>query len=56
MTKGDWKSELLNSCCERADWAVYCGKSAGAIIAGSRVETATWKVSSSHDSMTFACN
>mmetsp|Transcript_28093 Transcript_28093/g.39500 ORF Transcript_28093/g.39500 Transcript_28093/m.39500 type:complete len:408 (+) Transcript_28093:129-1352(+) len=43
MTKGNWQSYILNACCDRDNWAVYCGKSAGAIIAGSKVETATWK-------------
>ena len=40
MVKGDWEEDLLSAMCG----AVYCGKSAGAILAGRAVETATWKV------------
>jgi hypothetical protein len=40
MIKGDWEEDLLSA----IRGAVYCGKSAGAILAGWTVETATWKV------------
>jgi hypothetical protein len=40
MIKGEWEEELLFA----IRCAVYCGKSAGAILAGRTVETATWKV------------
>lgn len=42
MTKGDWKDDLVSAVTEGN--TVYCGKSAGAILAGKTVETATWKV------------
>jgi hypothetical protein len=41
VIKGDWEKILLSAI---RDDAVYCGKSAGAILAGRTVETATWKV------------
>jgi peptidase E len=47
---GDWDYYIQNACCcntnaydKNAAAAVYCGKSAGAIVGGSYVETATWK-------------
>lgn len=40
MVKGGWEEDLLSA----ISGAVYCGKSAGAILAGRTVETATWKV------------
>jgi peptidase E len=43
MDKGMWTSRII-SACTGPNAAVYCGKSAGAIVAGSTVETATWKV------------
>ena len=42
MTKGDWTDDLVTAITTRN--AVYCGKSAGAILVGHSVETATWKV------------
>jgi len=39
---GDWDVYLKNAC-TGPNCAIYCGTSAGAIIAGSFVETATWK-------------
>jgi len=42
MDKGMWTSRII-SACTGPNAAVYCGKSAGAIVAGSTVETATWK-------------
>jgi len=42
MTKGDWADKIV-AACSGPSGAVYCGKSAGAIIAGKHVETATWK-------------
>eukprot|EP00980_Cylindrotheca_fusiformis_P002727 scaffold629_cov140-Cylindrotheca_fusiformis.AAC.4 len=42
IEKGNWK-DILTSAVMGKDAAVYCGTSAGAIIAGSSMETATWK-------------
>jgi len=42
IEKGDWNEDLI-SACSGSSGAFYCGKSAGAIIAGNTVETATWK-------------
>lgn len=42
LTKGGWKNDLISAISGR-NAAVYCGKSAGAILAGALVETATWK-------------
>merc|ERR1712071_531115 len=42
IEKGNWGPLLLDACTGE-DAAVYCGKSAGAIIAGKMMETATWK-------------
>lgn len=42
MTKGEWADKIV-AACSGPSGAVYCGKSAGAIIAGKHVETATWK-------------
>jgi len=42
MTKGDWQDDLVSAI--TTGNSVYCGKSAGAILAGRTVETATWKV------------
>lgn len=44
MTKGDWQDDLVSAI--TSEDSVYCGKSAGAILAGRTVETATWKVCS----------
>ena len=43
MTKGDWQEDLVSAI--TSGNSMYCGKSAGAILAGKSVETATWKVS-----------
>ena len=45
IEKGDWNwtDDLLTACTGNDAYAVYVGKSAGAIVAGSRVDTATWK-------------
>jgi hypothetical protein len=58
VEKGDWTSDLIDACCfdlsssssssnieESTFSAVYCGVSAGAILAGESMQTATWKVS-----------
>ena len=42
MEKGNWKDLLVNAVTGDAA-AVYCGTSAGAILAGASMETATWK-------------
>ena len=42
IDKGDYSS-LMKDACVGESGAVYCGKSAGAIVAGSSVATATWK-------------
>ncbi|KAL7527102.1 hypothetical protein ACHAXR_001803 [Thalassiosira sp. AJA248-18] len=42
IEKGDY-STLIKNACTGPSAAVYCGKSAGAIVAGSHVATATWK-------------
>lgn len=42
IEKGGYKELLINAVTGN-DAAVYCGTSAGAIIAGSSMETATWK-------------
>ena len=42
IEKGDYFT-LIKDACTGPDGAVYCGKSAGAIVAGSHVSTATWK-------------
>jgi peptidase E len=44
LTKDRWQEALSATICAE-NGAVYCGKSAGAIIAGALVETACWKVS-----------
>ena len=41
--KGDWGKDITEAC-TGSKAAVYVGKSAGAIWAGARVETAAWKV------------
>jgi hypothetical protein len=43
MDKGMWTPKII-SACTGPNAAVYCGKSAGAIVAGTTVGTATWKV------------
>jgi peptidase E len=43
MEKGGWEQDILGAITGE-EAAVYCGKSAGAIIAGARMDTATWKV------------
>lgn len=42
IDKGEY-SQLIIDACTGESGAVYCGKSAGAIIAGDDVSTATWK-------------
>ena len=49
MEKGDWTKDLTDACCCYSDdassfSAVYCGVSAGAILAGQSMQTACWKV------------
>ena len=52
IEKGDWSKLLIDACCCRDDdvndddnnTALYIGSSAGAIVSGQFVETATWKV------------
>jgi Peptidase family S51 len=39
MEKGDWKDDLLHA----IPYSFYIGSSAGAILAGASMETATWK-------------
>jgi peptidase E len=41
MEKGEWKNDLLQLL--RGSTTLYCGASAGAIIAGASMETACWK-------------
>jgi len=45
MNLGDWGHYIRSACTNGYNGAsaVYCGKSAGAIVGGSFVETATWK-------------
>lgn len=48
MEKGDWARDLVDACCcDSSDKdsfsAVYCGVSAGAILAGESMQTACWK-------------
>lgn len=47
IEKGNWGSLLKSACTGPDACAVYIGKSAGAIVAGALVETATWKVRTS---------
>ena len=42
--KHDW-TRRLKKACTGSEGAIYIGKSAGAIIAGVSMDTATWKVS-----------
>jgi peptidase E len=42
IDKGQY-SQLIIDACTGESGAVYCGKSAGAIVAGDDVSTATWK-------------
>jgi len=42
IEKGNY-SQLIVDACTGVDGSVYCGKSAGAIVAGANIETATWK-------------
>jgi hypothetical protein len=42
MEKGGWEQDLL-AVITGKEAAVYCGKSAGAILGGARMDTATWK-------------
>jgi hypothetical protein len=42
IDKGEY-SQLIIDACTGESGAVYCGKSAGAIVAGNNVSTATWK-------------
>lgn len=53
MEKGDWTKDLIDACCYQENYdessssssfsAVYCGVSAGAILAGESMQTACWK-------------
>lgn len=43
LTNGDYFQDLVSAITGIQGTAVYCGKSAGAIIAGNAVETGTWK-------------
>jgi len=43
LEQGDWAAHILNACTGPEATSVYIGKSAGAIVAGATVETATWK-------------
>lgn len=43
IQKGDW-GQPLKDAVTGSKASVYCGKSAGAIVAGACIETATWKV------------
>lgn len=43
IDKGDWGQHIQSACTGPDAKSVYIGKSAGAIIAGTTVETATWK-------------
>jgi peptidase E len=42
IEKGNY-SALITEACTGPNGSVYCGKSAGAIVAGKSIETATWK-------------
>ena len=44
LEKGNWDEPLRKACVGPDAASLYIGKSAGAIIAGTTVETATWKV------------
>lgn len=44
IEKGNWSQYFMDSCTGDNASAVYCGKSAGAIVGGKLVETATFKV------------
>merc|ERR1711924_5156 len=53
IEKGDWAKDLIDACCRNygdsttssppSFSAVYCGVSAGSIIAGESMQTACWK-------------
>jgi len=48
METGDWQQDLINACCttsiDKNNFSsVYCGVSAGAILAGESIQTACWK-------------
>ncbi|KAL3775431.1 hypothetical protein ACHAW5_007155 [Stephanodiscus triporus] len=43
MEKGGYVDAIRDACAGPGGFAVYCGKSAGAIVAGRDVSTATWK-------------
>eukprot|EP00559_Dactyliosolen_fragilissimus_P003249 CAMPEP_0184872648 /NCGR_PEP_ID=MMETSP0580-20130426/41406_1 /TAXON_ID=1118495 /ORGANISM="Dactyliosolen fragilissimus" /LENGTH=365 /DNA_ID=CAMNT_0027375479 /DNA_START=241 /DNA_END=1341 /DNA_ORIENTATION=+ len=43
IEKGNWLNQIKSACVGPNASAVYVGKSAGAIICGKNVETATWK-------------
>lgn len=55
MEKGDWEKDLIYACGYNSESnsnsddssfsAVYCGVSAGSILAGESMQTACWKVS-----------
>lgn len=42
IEKGNYPQAIIDSCTGK-NGAVYCGKSAGAIVAGNYIETAIWK-------------
>jgi peptidase E len=42
IEKGNYY-DLIKNACTGSNGSVYCGKSAGAIVAGKSIETATWK-------------
>ena len=42
IEKGNYSQSIIDACTGEAG-AVYCGKSAGAIVAGDEISTATWK-------------
>ena len=46
IRKGQWMNDIYQACTGTAhgDFAVYVGKSAGAIIGANKIETACWKV------------
>jgi peptidase E len=44
LEKGNWAPRIKAACTGPDATAIYIGKSAGMIIAGATVETATWKV------------
>ena len=43
IEKGDYFKDIKDACVGPHAFAMYCGKSAGAIVAGTSIETALWK-------------